>query len=181
MKKYMLTISALALLGGISSAQAETIRTQTTISPVPLEDVNTVNFSEMDINRDGILSRTEVGEKLFYIFDTDGNMVVDNIEFRQKRVYTIIPVEQKTVVSTDFNDDGIADETKMTYDSFIRESGLMRFDEDKDGLSPEDFIQQSFLSLDDNEDGTLDVEEWKEAYVASRRPLSAEQERYNTF
>lgn len=181
MKKYLMTAAAFALLAGISPAKAETITTQTTISPVPLENVNRVNFSEMDLNRDGILSRAEVGEKLFYIFDTDGNMIVDNIEFKNKRVYTVIPVEKKTVVMTDFNDDGTPDDATMTYESFIRESGLMRFDEDKDGLSPADFIQQSFLSLDDNKDGAIDIDEWKEAYIASRRPLAAEQERYNTF
>ncbi len=183
MKKhiYMTAVAATVLLSGISGASAETIRTQTTISPVPVQDVNSINFSEMDLNHDGILARAEVGEKLFYIFDTDGNMMVDNIEFTQKRVYTIIPVEKRTVVTTDFNDDGIADDATVSYESFIRESGLMRFDEGKDGLSPSDFIQQSFLSLDDDEDHMIGIDEWKEAYIASRAPLAAEQERYNTF
>ena len=34
------------------------------------------------------------------------------------------------------------------------------------------------LEMDDNDDKAIDLQEWREAYIMSRAPANAEQERY---
>jgi len=46
-------------------------------------------------------------------------------------------------------------------------SGLARFSKSPGGLSPEDFAGKSFLEMDVNKDGVIDLKEWKGAYIAS--------------
>lgn len=155
-----------------------TSTTQTVVTPVDLPNMEKTNFSAFDLNKDGILDMVEVGTKLFYIFDTDGNEVIDNIEFENKKVMTIIPMEKETFKFVDYNGDGAADDTSYTHEAFFKTSGLMRFDQNMDGLSPHDFVEQTFLVLDDNNSKAIELDEWKEAYIKYARPPVAEQERY---
>jgi hypothetical protein len=84
-KKLLLaTTAAVLLIAGGTSVQAETITETTVVKPVDQPHLNKVDFSAFDLNHDGILSMPEVGEKLFYIFDLDGNEVIDNIEFTKE-------------------------------------------------------------------------------------------------
>ena len=139
-----------------------------------------MNFADFDRNNDGQLSRVEVGEELFFIFDTDGNEVVDNLEYTRPMVVTIIPMEKSEVFSADFNDDGIADEETYNYEEFIQQSMLYKFDQNKNGLSARDFLNQVYWrEIDDNNDKTIDLAEWKRAYIASLAPSSANPNRYN--
>src|SRR5690606_33257010 len=75
---------------------SETITTKTIVSQQDIPNVQKTNFSAFDLNGDNILSMSEVGQKLFYVFDTDGNEVLDNIEFNNKKIMTIIPMEKMT-------------------------------------------------------------------------------------
>lgn len=159
-------------------ANTVTSTTQTVVTPVDLPNMEKTNFAAFDLNKDGILDMAEVGTKLFYIFDTDGNEVIDNIEFKNKKVMTIIPMEKETFKFVDYNSDGAADDTAYTHESFFKTSGLMRFDQNMDGLSPHDFVEQTFLVLDDNNSKAIELDEWKEAYIDYARPAVAEQERY---
>lgn len=179
-RSYLMLGAALLALGTFSvSAKADTVTKETTVTQKELPGTNKVNFAAMDLNHDGILSRSEVGRKLFYIFDADGNEVIDNIEFDKPKVLTVIPLEKKELTMVDFDDDGIADVTKYTSEDFANFSMLNRFDKDNDGLSPEEFLGQSFLKTDTNRDKTIDIEEWRAAYIASVSPLAAKQYRYN--
>ncbi len=178
--KYLLATAACALLLGAPSVQAETITTKTVVHQQPLpENAQKINFSAFDLNQDGILSMQEVGEKLFYVFDTDGNEVIDNIEFDHKQVMTIIPMEKDTYKYVDWDNDGQPESTTITYETFIDQSMLMAFDKEMDGLSPADFIEMTFLELDDDKSKAIELEEWKEEYHAKIKPANAEQERYN--
>lgn len=181
MKKLTLTASAavLAFMMSAPNAQAETVKTQTYVQTKEVEDVNQIDFSAFDVNKDGLYAKSEVGEKLFYVFDRDGNEIIDNLEWDRKSMYTIIPMEQETFRFVDYNDDGYTDLSTYTYQTFYNESGLIRFDEDKDGLSASEFIGEGFQSLDDNDNGMIDLEEWQEAYTEATMPKNAEQERYN--
>ncbi|MBU0799392.1 MAG: hypothetical protein KKA05_00160 [Alphaproteobacteria bacterium] len=202
------TVSALAILAFGATAQAETVTTttQTTITEKPVvmvpvvpattESVTTttksyvqqkavagaptrINFDAFDRNQNGILSMAEVGEHLFFIFDTDGNEVIDNIEFNNKRVITIAPMEKHTLKMVDFESDGSAELSTYTYETFTTTSGLTRFDNDLDGLSASEFIDTSMLKLDTDESKSIELDEWKKAYIASRAPQSADQDGYN--
>jgi Ca2+-binding EF-hand superfamily protein len=185
MKSYKkaLAVSAAVLALGmvVSSAQAQsdTVTTKTMVVPKEIPNINRVDFAEFDLNNDGVLSMEEVGEKLFYLFDNDGNHVIDNIEFTNRKVMTIVPMEKHTYTYIDHNSTGTVDKTKYTHETFYEQSMLARFDDDVRGLSPESFIGHSFLEMDTNRDGAVDIHEWKAAYIKSVLPEVAKQERYN--
>jgi hypothetical protein len=170
---------AALLLAGTAPVMADTVVKQTTVTQKEIPDTNKVNFSAMDLNHDGILSRAEVGRKLFYIFDTDGNEVIDNIEFNKEKVMTIIPLQKQELTMIDFNDDGIPDTTQYSAEEFANYSMLNRFDTDSNGLSAAEFIGQPFLKMDTNRDKVIDINEWRDAYIKSLSPKSAKQYRYN--
>lgn len=174
------TTLGLAMVGMLTTtAMATTVVKDTYTKQQDLPDTIRVNFAEFDLNNDGQLSRTEVGKKLFYIFDVDGNEVIDNIEYTRPMVLTVIPMTKQEVTAIDFNDDGMPDSTKVDQDDFYRQSMLQKFDQHKDGLSAKDFLGQVYWQLDDNKDKTIDIKEWKEAYIESTTPSSANPNRYN--
>ena len=90
------TVAAAALLGAMPTAQADTEKTTTVVKTRNIDNAEQIKFSVFDVNGDGLYSREEVGEKLFYVFDKDGNEVIDNIEWDQESMYTIIPMEKET-------------------------------------------------------------------------------------
>ncbi len=181
MKTKYLTISAFALTAALSAhpAMAETVHTKTYVETSDVADERKINFSAFDINEDGMYAKSEVGEKLFYVFDLDGNEVIDNQEWDTRSMFTITPMEKETFKFVDYNDDGYTDLSTYTYETFYKESGLIRFDEDKDGLSAAEFIDTGFQELDDNDNNTIELDEWVEAYTVMTKPATAEQERYN--
>ncbi len=179
MKFGKILMTGAVALALATPAVAATYEKTTVTSPEGREGVRVIDFMKFDANKDGILSRKEVGQELFYIFDTDGNEVIDNMEINNKNVYTFSPMKKETTVKVDFNDDGVADVNEYTIESFMDRSNLARFDKNDDGLSAVEFIGQSFLKLDDNNDKAVDIAEWQEAYTESLSPLAAEQERYN--
>lgn len=169
----ILGVSAPALSGEIITKITDVYTMQKTVP-----DAITVDFSAFDLNQDGELSRDEVGEALFRIFDTDGNGVIDNIEFERPLVMTVIPMERKTVVSTDFGADGEPARVETSSEDFYKRSMLAKFDKEGSGLSARMFLDRTFWSVDDNRDRVIDVREWKAAYSAAIRP-SANHGRYN--
>ncbi len=179
MKKNLLLSTAFALFIYAPVSHAETLKTEIYTQPVVVDNVRTIKFSDFDIDKDGFYTKKEVGKKLFQVFDRDGNEVIDNNEWDMTSVYTITPMEKEVYKFLDKNDDGYTDSSSYTYETFFAESGLAHFDHNKDGLSPKEFIGVNFQSLDDNDDGIIQIEEWEEAYEDRNRPEAAEQERYN--
>ncbi len=178
-KKILLASAACAALFTVAPAMAETVTTTTIVHQKDIPDTEKVNFSAFDLNGDGVLSMPEVGTELFYIFDTDDNEVIDNLEFNHKQVMTIIPMEKEVYTYTDWDNDGDTDETAFTHEMFFNQSGLMRFDENMDGLSAADFINKSMLELDTDESTVIELDEWQQAYQDTYgRPVS-DQDRYN--
>lgn len=170
--------AAIALLSLAGTASAETVTTKTTVQQKDIPDVNKVNLTAFDLDKNGVLTMREVGSYLFGVFDTDGNGSIDNIEFKKKRFMTIIPMEKETLKLVDSDNDGNAEVVEQSYESFIKQSMLMRFDENKDGLSPNEFIGKGYEVLDDDEDRLINHEEWQEAYLQTVLPVN-EPERYN--
>ncbi len=179
MKPILLTGLVCALMTSTSAVSANIVITKTKTQSVDIENVKEIPFSEFDVNGDGSYSRKEVGERLFSAFDRDGNQVIDNNEWDMKSVYTVIPMKSETYKFVDKDGDGYIENSSYTYQTFFEESGLIRFDKNRDGLSPKEFISKSFQSLDDDDNNMILLDEWEEAYEISVRPKSAEPERYN--
>lgn len=157
-------LTAVTVLCAMSS-QAETVTTRTTVTQMDMPAGSAVHFETFDVNQDRVLSMEEVGEKLFYLFDKDGNEVIDNLEFTRNEVLTIVPMERETMKLVDIDDDGRTDVAAYDYDSFVQASRLIKFDRDVDGLSAEDFIETGFLELDSDDSTTIELDEWKRAYA----------------
>lgn len=182
MKKTLFLSAALASLSIMAiGAHAETVIQNTTVSQVNLPHTERINFEAFDLNHDGVLSRQEVGEKLFYVFDTDGNQGIDNLEYKRKTVLTIIPMQKQTITAYDYNSDGHIDATETSTSDFIEKSGLARFAKNGEtGISPQDFLKgKAFNEVDVNHDGVIDLKEWKGAYIASLDKANREAARYN--
>lgn len=124
------------------------------------------NIVDMDINKDGLLTTAEVGESLFDMYDFDNNEMIDNLEYEKNAVVTVVPVAQTTTITYDFNGDGVAEKQEKVYESFIQHTQLARFDGDKDGLSPREFVARGFLEADIDGDKLISKKEWQGSYNA---------------
>jgi hypothetical protein len=174
----LVALAGFIMLGAVG-AQAETKTHDTYVMQRDLPGTQKINFADFDVNHDGILSRYEVGTKLFYIFDTDGNEVIDNIEYDRPMVLSIIPMEKQEIKTIDFNDDGIADAASYNKEEFFERSMLARFDDGNAGVSAASFLNRVYWQLDDNKDKTVDIKEWRDAYIKSVTPSAANPNRYN--
>lgn len=183
MKNYLLLTTAIATaatFGAISmdNANAKTVSKTTEYEVITTSETDPVNFTKFDLDNDGIYTMEEVGEELFYAFDQDGNEVLDKGEWEDKLVLTIQPVQKTTAVRIDYDDDGELDTATYTYERFYEDTGLIRFDDNANGLSAAEFIDEPFMVMDDNDTRTIDLQEWKEAYLIDVVP-HLEPERYN--
>ncbi len=178
---FMFSFAAMTIMaaGAVMAAASITTITDTVIKQQEQPDKKKVNFSEFDVNGDGQLSHAEVGEKLFSIFDTDGNMVIDNIEYKKPMVMTIIPMVKTETITFVFDGQTIPSKTEVTEEEFYKKSMLHKFTDSPEGLSANKFLDQGFWRLDDNSDKVIDLKEWKEAYTESLRPSAANPNRYN--
>lgn len=165
-KPLLLTAAAVVALS--PAALAETVTTRTVVQPQPLPGLVPVDFTVFDVNRDGFYSMDEVGERLFSSFDKDGNGHIDNIEWNHKAVMTITPMTKETFKYIDSDNDGHVEETTYTYQTFYVESGLSRFDENKNGLTAQEFLNIGYRKADRDDDNLISLEEWKEAYLQTR-------------
>ena len=142
------------------------VKTETTTSGeqhiVSGRGERTLTFADFDLNHDGVLSMDEVAQKMFRIYDLDGNGVIDNNEYEQHTVVTFTPEEKSTITSYT-----AADGTKYTRESFMKESRLAGLTSVKQGLSPHEFIGRDFESVDVNHDHGIDMKEWRGTYIAS--------------
>lgn len=164
-KPLLYAVAALAMLGSAPMAQAETVTTKTVVEAKTVPNTKEIAFAAFDVNQDGVYSMPEVGEMLFTIFDTNDDKLIDNIEWDNRNVYTITPMEKETFQYVDHNDDGLAEHATYTYDTFYKASGLIRFDEDENGLSAQEFIGVGFEELDDDEDKMINMDEWTKVYL----------------
>lgn len=146
---------------------------------VPATGTRVLRFPDFDVNKDGLLSRDEVGQMLFKLYDTDGNQVIDNIEYERKAVVTVMPMERTTTVSYDFDGDGKPDQTEVTQESFMRDTLLTRFDANRDGLSPHEFTGRDFLAADVDRDRAVELNEWQGSYIESLDKANKDKARLN--
>lgn len=184
MKNFTVSCAVMALLLA-SPALAETPNTGVTITEKTIvqqkhmPEYTEVSFMDFDLNGDGTLSRDEVGEKLFELFDRDGNEVIDNIEMKIVGVMSFIPMEKETIEIIDYHTPGMEDKIKVTQQEFLETSSLTKFDKEEDGLTPLDFLGKRFIQVDVTDDKVIDLKEWKRAYADLVKPLHEEQFYYN--
>ena len=163
-KEVTTTISTDAPIVVPSTGVKTTTSWSTTEKPIVKTGTRLVNLRDFDYNKNGVLSRAEAGAGLFKLYDTDGNEVLDNNEFKVRAIITLAPMSKETVISYDLDGDGLADQTKVTYETFVRDTMLSRFDASGDGLSPEEFTGREFIVADINNDKVVDEKEWQASY-----------------
>ncbi len=178
-QQFLMGAAAFALLSFAPSLHAETVTTKTYVQQKDVPNINTVDFSVFDLNGDGEYSMQEIGERLFKSFDGDGNGLIDNIEWTEKNVMTISPMDVKTFKFIDEDNDGMTEVSTVEYDTVFQASGLAKFDKNYNGLSAQEFIGESFQTLDDDNNNMINLEEWKEAYLETSTFPNAEPENYN--
>lgn len=138
-----------------------------------------VNFDQFDLNNDGVLERDEIGETLFRMFDKDGNEVIDNIEMKTPNIIVFSDMAKTKTETVKYRDPSRPTKQTVSHEDFMQASKLARFDKDKDGLSPLDFLEKSFYQVNVKDDGVIDLYEWKRAYASYVRPAHLEQYNYN--
>lgn len=130
----------------------------------PQSGTRVVNFMDFDLNGDGTLSTSEVGDMLFKLFDTDGNGIIDNVEFEKRNVMTVVPMEKTTVVKYYFDNGNTSEVVESDHEKFMEKTQLSRFDESGEGLSPRDFVGKTFQQMDINRSRGIELREWRGAY-----------------
>lgn len=158
---------------------AKQVKVRVEIEQKSVSNRTRINFSELDINQDGVFSREEVGEKLFEVFDRDGNQVIDNIEMKRVGLITLAPMTKKTIETIDYHSSETPQKVRVSEEEFYRKSKLGMFDKNDDGLSPLDFLEMRFNKVDVRRDGVIDLYEWKRAYAASVKRMHEEDFNYN--
>lgn len=165
---FITSAAAIAMIAVTAPANAEKVTTETYVHTQDVPGVEKISLSSFDANQNGALSMEEVGEKMFYAFDLDGNEIIDDNEWETQTVMTIVPMEKETYQYVDVDHDGVAESSTYTYETFYAESGLAMLDAEKDGLSAEEFINVGFYELDDDDNHKITLQEWEEAYLGSR-------------
>lgn len=154
-RKLFVSVLLTSLLATSPTAYAETVTKTTTVTHNPTTE-RVVYFKDFDLNRDQRVSYNEVGDKIFYLFDLDGNEIIDNIEYENnKNFITLTPTEIETVTKVDSNDDGYTDIEKHEFQTFLQRSHLTMFDQDLNGLSPREFVGYDFNQVDQNRDNAI--------------------------
>jgi len=172
LKLFLASAAVTAFMLQASPVQAEDLVVRSTTvtktqQVMPKTGTRLINFMDFDMNQDGILSTFEIGEMLFKLFDSDGNQVIDNVEFEHRNVMTLVPMETETIVTYDFDNDGQADRVERSYERALEETQLSRFDNGGEGISPRDFVEKSFLEMDVNRSKMIELSEWRGAYIES--------------
>lgn len=148
-----------------TTTSASSVKTETVLTPgKPAEGSRAIHFEDFDLNHDGNLTREEAGEMLFRLYDTDGNQVIDNIEYERKAVLSISPMNKTTKMTYDDNGDGVADKEEQTEEAIMEQTMLSKFDKDADGLSPAEFTGQRFNVTDVNKSHAIEKREWLGVY-----------------
>jgi len=162
-----------------SEPEAKKVTVREEISSKTVSHKNAIDLMSFDLNQDGTLSRDEVGEKLFQIFDRDGNSVIDNREMVRPSLLVFTPMQKKTIEIVDYGSGDKPQKTKTTETEFMKTTQLGKFDKDGDGLSPLDFLGMSFNRVNVIDDQVIDLYEFKRAYAESVRGMHEEPYNYN--
>lgn len=187
----MATAMALVLLAAPAARAADAITTETSVTksrvdwerreePIYKPGAQVLNLAEFDANKDGRLTRAEIGEKLFHVFDTDGNNLIDNLEYKKKLVATIVPVKETEKIAFYTGDNITPDKTVTSTQDILRVTQLARFDAAGDGLSPSDFAAEPFEKADVSHDRFIGIDEWQGAYDALVNSENKKKQLYNT-
>ncbi len=185
MKNFKTKILMTTIIAGLAfSVNSEAIsQDQEIISKTVTNTVKTyekkLDPMTFDEDKNLILTTEEIGKGLFYTYDIDGNEVIDNIEYDNNIIATMTPVKFEKYTFKDNDGDGDIESSNYSYEEFMDYSRLAKFDIDKDGLTAEEFIGASFLEVDDDNNGVISLEEWKEEYTPRKTALNNERERYN--
>ena len=148
-----------------TTTSSSSVKTETVLEPGKLDgNTRAIHFEDYDLDRDGKLTRAEAGEMLFRLYDTDGNMVIDDIEYKREAVLSVSPMTRKTKTAYDENNDGVADKEDTSEEIIMVDTMLSEYDKNSKGLSPEEFTGTAFSKADVNHSNVIEKKEWQGVY-----------------
>lgn len=148
-----------------TTTSSRATKTETVLEPgKPDAGSRAIHFEDYDLDHDGQLTRAEAGEMLFRLYDTDGNQVIDDVEYQRPAVLTMSPMKRKTKTAVDDNGDGVADKEDVTEEDIRVSTMLSQYDTDSNGLSPLEFTGKAFNRIDINRTNVVEKKEWQGVY-----------------
>lgn len=148
-----------------TTTSKQSTQTETVIEPgKPEKGSRAIHFEDYDLDHDGQLTRAEAGEMLFRLYDTDGNQVIDDGEYKRPAVLTMSPVTKRTKTVVDADGDGTPDKEDVTEEDSRVSTMLSQYDPDGNGLSPQEFTGKPFNKIDVNRSNVVEKKEWQGVY-----------------
>lgn len=149
-----------------------------------LENQEEIRLEWLDLDLNGRITRTEVGEYLFFYFDRDGNESLSRGEYSKEREITFIPYEGEGITFVDINHDGQHDGTDFTTETFLHSAMIGEYDPEADGIEADEVLDKGYLKADSDRSKYIELDEWQKIYgkgakiKANAAPKSANQDRY---
>lgn len=114
-------------------------------------------FTVWDTNNSGIIEAAEVSEGLFDLYDMDDNGYLDVNEWGA--LNNDVFKTEYTFGEWDTNNNSRIDETEF-WDGFSSYRVLSTWDDDQNGLNPDEFCSMVFSVADESQDGQVEFEEY---------------------
>ncbi len=150
-----------------------------------LQNQTEIKIGDLDLNHDHFIKREEVAEYMFYYFDHDGNESLTNGEYGARRPVSVIPYEGTDITTIDLDNDGKDDGVAYSQESFLSKVMIGKYDPAAEGITAKQFIDTSFLRLNSNKSGAIELSEWNAIYEDHgvikpvRTTKAGKNERYN--
>ena len=164
MKKGILLAATAMVLGvGIANAAEQTVVTQNPDGSVTT--TTTTYYFDQDANNNGILDSQEFNRYVYTRWDRnrDGFVTPDEWNVATTRWYAPQTATIKTYSAWDKNGDGRLDASE--FDVVVKDTNLYRvWDANADNtIESGEYATSTFSLYDLNKDGTITIDEWKQA------------------
>lgn len=122
-------------------------------------------FNDLDANNDGLIDNNEFGDGMFDRLDTDGDGLLSDNELTDRN--TIFDDEPGANLA-DWDMDGNKEVDRKEFKQLFKgdEDNFSKWDDDNnDKLNPDEVADGAFDNMDDNNDGSISKEEFKDYFA----------------
>jgi hypothetical protein len=150
-----------------------------------LSNQTEIPVAALDLDHDGRIHRHEMARYMFYYFDHDGNETLTNGEYGRKRPLALVPYEGTEVSIIDLDNDGQDDGVAYDTATFAARTVIGEIDAAATEITAKIFLGTSFLKMDKDKSGGVELDEWLKAYEKhaviqpNQPPKAADNDGYN--